>query len=83
MPSAFETKQQLIWACNLKTCGYLDTHDHFTVSTIAVPILLAPISNAFYIVLESKMYLLVYATIKPMLFANNFINQSGMPFMSF
>jgi hypothetical protein len=36
------------------------------------------IFNTFYSILEAKTYLLAYTTLKPMLLANDFINQLGM-----
>jgi hypothetical protein len=43
----FETKQQVTWACNLNTCGYLATHNHFPVFTIVVLNLWVLISNKY------------------------------------
>jgi hypothetical protein len=79
----FETKQQVVWACNLKICGNLATHDHFVVSTILVLNSQALLFNKYFSVLESKTSLLAYATPNPMLFENIFISPLGMPFMSF
>jgi hypothetical protein len=78
-----ETKQQVMWACSLKTCGFLGTQDHFAAPSIVDPSLLASTFKEYSNVLESKMYQPAYATHNPMLFANSFTYQLEMLFMSF
>jgi hypothetical protein len=83
MLSIFKIKQQVMLACSLRVCGYLNIQDPFDVYMIVEPSLLAWTSNKYFNVLELKMYQPAYAIPNPMWFANGFINPWEMLFMYF